>query len=384
MTPLFSDGDVIYFKKKKFDSIKVNDIICAKKKRRVFTHRVIYKTKKYLITRGDSNYFSDGKIYPRNVIGTVYKVKREGQIIDIEGFYLIQSTLYFGEILKVKKALERQKINHLFLKGLPLYLYFAGKQPSRVYRDCDILTHKNSLSKVARIMSRLGYKQIEEISVTGTKVRESPEISYYKFFKGFLIIFDIHAQASFLMSHLGNVDSLYPGNLVDRLTRKILNERVEINVNGENFAIPSKENLLIFLCLHLFKHHFKGTYRFDFIAQIIAGGVDYAKVEQTVSEFNLKNFVYPVFLILEKYYSLSFDRKFIESIRPGKSSLKQIQSYLRGLDIFRSDDPEKKGKHFELLFSLSPSPLWRKMTIFLNPKVLAAIVFVTIRSIKKN
>jgi len=65
---------------------------------------------------------SDGKIHPQQIIRKVYQVKRDGRIFDPESLYLLQSTLYFQEIVKIKKAFEREGIGFVFLKGLPLHI----------------------------------------------------------------------------------------------------------------------------------------------------------------------------------------------------------------------------------------------------------------------
>jgi len=129
MLPLLQANDVIYYRQTTFSRCKTNDLIMAKKNGQLFTHRVIYKTKKYLITKGDNNLQSDGKIYPRQIIAKVYQIKRNGKIFHPENLYLFQSTLYFQEIVKIKRAFEKEKIDFVFLKGLPLHLYFKGKHP---------------------------------------------------------------------------------------------------------------------------------------------------------------------------------------------------------------------------------------------------------------
>jgi Peptidase S24-like. len=138
MLPILRPNDIVYFKKIPFLKIKVNDLIIFKKKNQLITHRVIYKTKKYLITKGDNNPNSDGKIYPKQILGRVYQVKRNGQIFKPETFYLIQSTHYFSEIVKIKNEFDKENINYVFLKGLPLHLYFEGTHPKRLYADCDV------------------------------------------------------------------------------------------------------------------------------------------------------------------------------------------------------------------------------------------------------
>ena len=143
MFPLFHPNEILYYQKTSFNQIKVNDILLIKKNEQLITHRVIYKSKKYLITKGDNNFFSDGKIYPQQIISQVYAFKRQGKIFPLNTFYLLQSSYYLKEIIKVKSLFEKEKIDFVFLKGLPLHLYFKGFYPKRIYADCDILIDKN-------------------------------------------------------------------------------------------------------------------------------------------------------------------------------------------------------------------------------------------------
>ncbi len=104
----------------------------VKKNTHLFTHRVIYKTVNYLVTKGDNSFESDGKILPRHIIAKVYKIKRNTQTFNPESLYLLQSTLYLQEINQIKKLFEREKIDFVFLKGLPLHLYYEKTHPRRM------------------------------------------------------------------------------------------------------------------------------------------------------------------------------------------------------------------------------------------------------------
>jgi len=100
MLPLLHPDDIVCSKKTTSKRISVDDIILINKNKKIISHRVIYKTNKYLITKGDNNPTSDCKIYPRQIIGKVFQVKRtsdvlkrSGQIFNQESLYLLRSTL---------------------------------------------------------------------------------------------------------------------------------------------------------------------------------------------------------------------------------------------------------------------------------------------------
>ncbi|MBI2022534.1 signal peptidase I, partial [Candidatus Daviesbacteria bacterium] len=192
MLPFFKDGDIVQIKRIAFSKIKVNDFITFKKNNLFVTHRVIYipaKNTNYLITKGDNNPYSDGKIFPKDILGKVEKIERDNQIIDPESTYLFQSTLYFSQIQKVIKALNLKNIEYLILKGLPLHLYFEKIHPRRFYLDCDILISKKDLLAVKKIFDKLGYSLYDNsLSETHRKLKDkNPELTFTKLVNNFNI-----------------------------------------------------------------------------------------------------------------------------------------------------------------------------------------------------
>jgi len=392
MFPLLWDGDVVYLAKKRFDRIAVNDIVCVRKGLpagrqgdRIFTHRVVYKTDKYLITKGENNQTSDGKIYPKNVIGVVYKIKRGRNEFSIDDLYLIQSTLYFGEIVKVKRTLEKTGIKFVFLKGLPLHLYHEGKHPRRIYADCDILISPKFFSRAKTILRKLGFKEFDSsLSETlGRLKNKSPEVNFLKIVKGFPIFFDIHLEVVFMMTQLGELNALYPQSLLNSLSGKFLREKRDVSVWSHKFPILSSENLLIYLALHLYHHNFKGAYRYDFMKSIISKEQqNFSKIAKLAKEYKLMNFIYPVFLILQKYYGLNFDRDFLNDIRPD-SSFARVRKMLYKLNIFDEEQRINSGiERFKNLFYLSPEPFFRKVMVFLDKQVIYTIIWVFLNRVK--
>lgn len=72
MRPLLLPNDILYFKKVAFSRIRTNDLVMINKGKNFFTHRVIYKTNKCSLTKGDNSPKSDGKIYPKQILEKVY------------------------------------------------------------------------------------------------------------------------------------------------------------------------------------------------------------------------------------------------------------------------------------------------------------------------
>ena len=392
MLPILRPNDVVYFKKTPFLKIKVNDLIIFKKKNQLITHRVIYKTKKYLITKGDSNLNFDGKIYPKQILGKVYQIKRNGQIFKPETFYLIQSTHYFSEIIKIKNEFDKENINYVFLKGLPLHLYFEGTHPKRLYADCDVLIDKKDFQKAEEIFLKNHYQKAElDWSKTAKKMQKKElEATFYKKTNQFIITFDIHLQLVDLsIVHLGHFNELYPQKLIDDLTEEFLKTKRKIKINNEKFLILNTYYLILYLSLHLFHHNFTGAFRYDFLDKVIKKSKISIKSWQELSliikKYQLNNFVFPVFFLLKKHYQTPIPKKFLKKIQP--KSLPNVYTtftqFLPKINIFNDESRIRAGiKRFLYLFIFSPSPFWKKILIIFNPQVIFAFFWVVWKKIK--
>lgn len=417
MEPLFKENDVLYFKKTSFKRIRINDLVSIKKTKKLISHRVIYKTSKYLVTKGDNNTESDGKIYPRQLVGKVCQVKRNGQVFNPESLYLLQSTLYFQEIVKIKEAFEKENINFVFLKGLPLHLYFEKTQPRRIYADCDVLVDKMDFFKAERILAKFGYKKAKtELSKTHKQLKEKDiENTYIKIVNKLPVVFDLHLEAAFMMTQLGSLNALYPQKLIDQFTEELLKTKKKVKINNEFFWILDTEYLILYLALHIFHHNFRGAFRYEFLDKVIKNEIRRSLLEdrkwlrnkklevspfsnfhlhnklqssnnqhlfsdlaQTTHKYRLQNFVYPVFVLLKKYYQTPIPKSFLKTIQPSNSYAQNLASKINHLgSIFNDELRIRAGiNRFKNLFFLSPSPFWKKLLVFSNPQVVYSIFWV--------
>jgi len=377
MIPLLQPYDMIYFKKISFNLLKINDIVTIQLKNKLITHRIIYKTNNYLITKGDSNHQSDGKIYPRKIVGKVYQVKRNGKVFNPEDLYLIQSTQYLQEIFKIKTVFENEKIDFVFLKGLPLHLYFEKTYPRRIYADCDVLVNKKDFLKAEKIIKKFGYRK------TDSKDKKV-ENNYFKIINGFSVVFDIHLEPAFLMTQFSGLEALYPQKLIDQLTEELLKNKKKVKVNGETFLILNTYYLILYLALHLFHHNFRGAFRYQFLDTVIKKNRlsinDWQKIASTINEYKLGNFVYPVFILLKKYYQSPIPKSFLKTIKP--HNFMNIMNFInfKNLNIFDDEPRIRAGiTRFKNLFFLSPNPWWKKVMIFLNLQVIYSILWVVVK-----
>lgn len=403
MLPLLYPQDILYFRKISFTKFRVNDLAFINKRKKIFTHRVVYKTKKYLVSKGDNNPFSDGRIHPEQVLGKVSQVKRNGQTFNPEDIYLLQSTQYFQEIIKIKKAFEKEKINVVFLKGLPLHLYFEKTYPRRIYADCDVLIDKKDQEKADLILRLFDYRKADtSYSKIHRILKDKPtEFVYSKMINKFPVIFDVHLEVSFLMNQLGKMDTLYPQKLIDRLTQDFLETKKTVTVQNEKFLILNSEFLFLYLSLHIFHHNFRGIFRLEFLDKVIRKAIQIPSplgnpcmpatpgvvltLTEKILKYRLQNFVYPVFLLLKKYYQTPLPQYFLNSIKPDERKLNNIKRNIVKVNIFDNESKIQAGiMRFKNLFFLSPNPLWKRLLIVFNIQVIYSVFWVMIFLVKRS
>ncbi len=388
MLPLLRPGDILFFKKIKFHQTKINEIILVKKSNKEIVHRVIYKKNNYLVTKGDHNPLSDGRTNPNDVFAKVIAVKRSNNKFDLESLYLFQSTLYFQEIVKVNKAFRKEKIAFVFLKGLPVHLFYEKKHPRRIYADSDILIDQTDYEKVEKVFKRNGFKKVDaSYSNLHKLLKDKPtEVSFVKKVNNFPVVFDIHFEPVFLMNQLGKLDALYPEKFMRQLTSDFLQTKLAIKVQGEQFFILDISYLILYLALHFFHHNYRGIFRLHFLDQVIrfrARELDLDKLISDINKYQVQNFVYPVFWFLQKYYSTPGASLVLKSINIKSKELKYIKENILNINIFDDESRVQAGiARFKNIFQLSPSPFWKKLTLIFNLQIIYSVFWVGYLKIK--
>lgn len=390
MFPLLRSGDILFFKKISFARLRVNDIGLIAKKKITFTHRIIFRTTNYLITKGDNSNQSDGKIFPKQFIAKLDKIRRKKHYFKVEDIYLLQATLYFQEILKIKKIFERNKLDYLFLKGLPLHLYFENQHPKRLFLDCDILIKRKKYLKVKRILKKEGFKEAEQNFSFGLiKLKnKKTETQFYKIINGLPIILDIHLEVVFMLTKLPHQECFFSKSVVSKITNEFLKKKKLIKINGESFPILEFSDFIIYLSLHFFHHNYRGSFRLAFLDKIIKNHFkkegDYENITSQTMQYGLNNFIYPVFLFLKKYYKTPIPDNFLKQIKPKQKYLSYIRKNILKINIFNDETRTEAGiNRFRYIFFLSQNAVIYKSLVFFNPQVLYLVGWAIFRKIFK-
>ncbi len=385
MWPILHDEDVIYFRKVNFSKIIINDIICFKDKKHLVTHRVIYKSKNFVITKGDNNPVSDGKIKKERILGRIYSVKRGEKKFNIDDPYLFQSSIYFEEIKRVAGLFSRAGINYVILKGLPLHLLLDKKHPRRIYADCDIIIEKKDILRAKKVFRNEGYRRVDvSLSKRHKRIKDKiSEESFVKNISNYPIIFDIHSEAAFMMTQLGKLEYLYPQKLLDNFSQSLINNRRIVEIEGTKFPLLSREDQIIYLFLHLFHHNFRGAYRYDILVKLLAKKFDEVALINTINKYKLNNFVYAGLMLLQKYYPNKKYKEMSELMGVLEGIKRFVGQEILTTKIF--DDEERIGggvRRFLLLFYLSPRPIFIRLFTVFNKQVIYSIWWVFLNKIR--
>lgn len=381
MTPLLEPDDIVYFKKVSFSAIDSHNLVVIKQNSNLFTHRVIYKASNYLVTRGDNNLQSDGKIYPHQIVGKVYQVKRNGKIFNPEDFYLLQSTLYFQEIVKLKKAFEKNKIDFVFLKGLPLHLYFEKTHPSRIYADCDILVDKRQKKLVHKMLTAMKfvtenkqkYKYFQRFLSGDLK-----ELQYSKRVGSWPINLDIHYQIAFSTHTVKLPFSLFD-ETEHKFTDDFLKNKKNITINDQQFSILNKKFLMFYLLLHFYGHLWSGVHQLEFIAQVAKKkDIDWSFVFSYAKSQKILNFIIPGVYLLKKYYSLSQPFQLLNKNYPNniKSTLWLFKKLFNERRLFDAGvSPSNRFKKAAFLFLFYEESFFKKLAALLHPQLWFHLIY---------
>ena len=375
MHPLIQDGDIIHVFRKSPLSIKVDDVVTYRKRHKLVTHRVIYKSphkkRPFLITKGDNNATVDRKVLPENVLGEVIQVERNGNRFHIESLYLFQSTVYLKEISDFVNYSNNRHVDFIFLKGLPLHLHYSNTYTRRIFADIDVLIDSAKYNLIDEFFRKRKYKKYNSyIHPWQGFFKSTPaEISFYKVVNGVKVIFDIHLQPVFLLVQIKSLNFLYSQKLLTQFTNELLNTKKNIIISNLKLPILDHNYLIIYQALHLFHDNYKGYNNYFFLDRLIRNKqTDFQKITAISKKMKIISFIYPVFKTLKKRYKTPIPYQFIQELEQYSNPFIQITI---PNDIFSLQKRVSAGViRFRNIFLLSPEPLLKRVLIFFRPDIL--------------
>lgn len=384
MLPLLYTGDLVEYRKISFKEIRLNDIVLTYKAGVFMTHRATYKTNSYIITRGDNNRGSDGKIYPNHILGKVSRFKRNGTWHTIEEQYIAQSLYYLKEVKKISKRLQLKGVPHVFIKGVVTSLKHYGQLPQRIYSDCDLLIHRDDFQKVRKAFEKEGYVFLENQQSLAIKSKDAMpkfEGDFYKKVDTTPIHFDVHLEPVFLMTKVSGMGLLYKDSSRKKLGSHFIENRDWIHFeNDEKYPVCSITDQILYLALHFFHHNNTDITRLYFIHELLRTNKKKIKWDEfvnTAKHFSLQAYIYPTLLLLRRYFKTPIPIGILKQLTLKGYKKKVLDYVLQHSNIFDEDTRLRSGiVRFFLIFLLSPEPLWKKSFIFMHPDAVISIIWV--------
>ncbi len=355
-------GDVIYFKKKT-GHLLIGDVILIEEKKELSIRKTVYISERYVLAEGQSKKDIRRKILPKHIIGKADFLIRDGQKIVLEDIYKYRAFLYMKEAIKITKELKISNIEFVFLKGIPIHMYYERTYPKRIFRDCDILIQANNFKKVRNILIKLGFNPIPNITNMNVK-----EFNFSKTINGIPVVFDVHTEIVFVAINKHS-NLFYPEEKVAKLNSIFMNEKVFFTLHKEALPVLSAENFFIYSSLHLFNHNYTGTFRYELLKNVLLEKrLDLAIIQLRIQEFELENFIYPVLLFLKKYYFISVPHSFIKNVKPKKGIVSYIRKNIFKNAIFdESSIAHDRRIRLQYHFNLSSAPFYKKIIAMCNP-----------------
>lgn len=374
MEPVLHDGDIVYFKQIPFKKIQVDDICVIKKHSFYITHRVIFTSEKYIITKGEHNILSDGKIYPKQIIGKVYQIKRSRHTFPVESLSIMQNSAYLQEMGRIANLFKKNNIEFVFLKGLPIFLFYTRQKPRRLYADCDILVSEHDFNTAKALLLHSGYMQYEHSGYFSRLLHSRQmEEDFYADRAMCRIALDVHARPFSYIRKVDFPDSLYPRTLMDMFTRELLRTRRWVSVHTAKMPIPDRNYLLLFLSIHFFTHTMKMVHRLWLIKEIIRK--DKKTKKSWVSFFALCNrykagfMVYPAFYFINKLYKRPIPQFVISTLKPKNSNTDRVYQLKTSAVFDERISISRILNKVTISWVFSPQPLYKRLFLFFSPSM---------------
>ncbi|MFL0198749.1 nucleotidyltransferase family protein [Clostridium sp. WILCCON 0269] len=201
----------------------------------------------------------------------------------------VQNIKKIGSLLR---AFNEAEIQVMGLKGLVLRKLYPVKE-LRLMGDIDILIHRDDLDEAEKILLNLGYFE------------DHRDLKHIFFLHKHFLPIELHWL---LFDMQINKNSNY--------VEKVIWENTEIsNISGANLLIPSVENQILHLCVHMAWHFKYAGFGFrqlcDLVILVEAEGhkVNWNTFYEKVERCKIENFVVAIFEICRRMFNMIVPNK---------------------------------------------------------------------------
>lgn len=277
--------------------------------------------------------------------------------------YYLQSSVYFREIKKINITLSENKINFVFLKGLPIYLHYTKNIPARRYSDCDILVEVKDLKKATELLKAKGYQKKQKL-IGGLFSNVWIEEDWVKNFREGEVVFDVHKIPFSFLGKLGFPEFLYSSQNVNEITKDFLLQKKYKTIYKTKVPMLAQYHLLLFLATHFFTHNCKGSFRLELLYAVVKKELPtkktWYKLLKEIEKYHCQVLVYPAFYALSVRYDRTVPQFFIYRLILTNKHVKNI--YQKQIDLEKIDSEDSRlvrgWNKLVLLYKLRPFSLF--------------------------
>jgi len=392
MYPLLQMGDIATFKKTSFTLVKPNDLVLITRKNSPIVRRIILKNDEYCITKIDGGKMSDNTVITaHSIIYAISSVKRRSVTIDLYEGYAVQSSVYWHQILVLMDSFKKNHIDFVFLKGLPLHLYYEKNYPKHMYTDCDILVNPFSKNKLEGAFHEMGYVKENDSSPSFQRFaqHEEIELDFTRKVSGIIVRFDVHYSVSMSTVHFNGLRKK-----LGSLSKEMLMTKKYVSIDSKRFPLLKEDLLILYLLLHQVNHSWKDLKGAVFINTIVnsiakkrKGHIDWKVILDTAKKYSILNFIIPGLYLQKIYFTLCeplivcqkvYRDNYLYTMKVFNTMYEDI--YPNNLSVTKIKTPLLSNK-FTIRFSLYDATFMTKCKELFNIKFF---VYLFLRAFKKS
>lgn len=210
------------------------------------------------------------------------------------------------EYLKIiKREFEKQKIDFVIIKGFAISALVYEDMYQRDFSDCDLIVDIKNFKKVNEIMKELGYhSNLGNGDIPDLLPLECYELEYFKEYAPGM---EMCVEIKLGTSSIKNVD----------IIKKFLENKIELNINGENYNSFSLNDTFILLCTNTYCN-FELEFAVARIRDLIDIKLFYEKYREVLDWEYIMNFaseneqthqLFAVLNLINYYYNNTFSEE---------------------------------------------------------------------------
>lgn len=261
-----------------------------------------------------------------------------------QGFYynnLKRNILALEQIVEIQNILKESGIDFILLKGASLISTVYRNLGLRSFADIDLLVKKEDLPALKYKLEELDYRLQSDKKAS---LLEKFGCGDWVFLKAGFLPLEIHWQLCQYERFRG---------IIKFNEQEIFRDAAQIEINNNRLLSLSKEDLFLYLSMHLgLVHGFSGFHWFYDLKAIIdyyRQDFDWSLLINKARKSNLTTVLYYILYFYKNLLDKDFPSQILKRIKPSFIKRKLIGLFIDERNIFRLDLSSKTGKTYYIV-----------------------------------